>query len=332
MDKKFAEAIKPISLPVREKLAAIPERIQAEIQEIRIRKNMAMALVKRGQTVFLSNKGTTGIFERGEMCVVSEQQVEETFRAVCGYSLHSHMNDIASGFVTIEGGHRVGICGTAVLENGKITGQKNISSLNVRIAREFKGSADALMSCFRGGLKSVLIVGRPSSGKTTILRDMARQLSNGSLGKYYRVAVVDERGELGAMLRGTPQNDVGLNTDILNCFPKAHGILQALRTLSPDVIICDEVGSSDECMAMLDGLNSGVKFIASAHAADEDELRSRRGIDLLLQNGVFERLAFLKDSGNPSVLERICENEVCRDNNGDNDRVFCRTPDGLQIE
>ena len=209
----------------------------------------------------------------GDMRICSEpfsaEEIADCFAEICRYSVHSFQEEIAQGFVTLDGGHRVGICGTAVTNGGKIEMFKDISGLNIRIAHEVKGCADEVYSrFFSGGIRSVLIAGKPLCGKTTVLRDLARRL-----GESHRVTLIDSRNELSASFHGTPTLDIGLNTDALCGCPKSEGIMLALRTLSPEVIICDEIGNDES--AIEQALFCGVKLIASAHTASLDELQKR---------------------------------------------------------
>lgn len=209
----------------------------------------------------------------GDMRICSEPfsaaEIADCFAEICRYSIHSFQEEIAQGFVTLDGGHRVGICGTAVTNSGKIEMFKDISGLNIRIAREIKGCADEVYSRFFSvGTRSVLIAGKPLCGKTTVLRDLARRL-----GERHRVTLIDSRNELSASFHGAPTLDIGLNTDALCGCSKTEGIMLALRTLSPEVIICDEIGNDEN--AVEQALFCGVKIIASAHAASLDELYRR---------------------------------------------------------
>lgn len=210
----------------------------------------------------------------GDMRICSEPfsaaEIADCFAEICRYSIHSFQEEISHGFVTLDGGHRVGLCGTAVTNGGRIEMFKDISGLNIRIAHEVKGCADEIYSrFFSGGMRSMLIAGKPLCGKTTVLRDLARRL-----GERHRVTLIDSRNELSASLHGTPTLDIGLNTDALCGCPKSDGIMLALRTLSPEIIICDEIGNDES--AVEQAMFCGVKLIASAHAASLDELFMRR--------------------------------------------------------
>lgn len=213
----------------------------------------------------------------GEMSVCSQpfsaEEISDCFAEICRYSVHSYQDEISRGFVTLDGGHRVGICGTAVkndpIRSGKIDFFKDISGLNIRIAHEVKGCADELYErFFTDKPRSLLLGGAPMSGKTTLLRDLARRL-----GEHHRVTLIDSRGELSASVHGVPTLDIGLNTDALCGTDKSEGIMMALRTMSPEYIICDEIGNDGA--AVEQALFCGVKIIAAAHAANLRELELR---------------------------------------------------------
>jgi stage III sporulation protein AA len=237
---------------------------------------------------------------------------------MCSYSLHSHQEEMRNGYITLMGGHRAGIGGTAVLAEGRVASVRDVTSLNLRVARDIRGAADVIVKqVFSGGVCGLLIAGAPASGKTTVLRDLARQLSGGKTGHYLKVAVVDERCELGAVYDGVPQNDLGPCCDLLSGYPKAEGIFTAVRTLSPRVIVCDEIGGEEEASGMLDGLNCGVKIIATAHASSLEELLRRRQIARLLDSGVFDKIVRLGAAESPGEIVEVVEvGELLAQNRG----------------
>ena len=194
------------------------------------------------------------------------------------------------GFVTLPGGHRLGICGTAVVQNGTITALREPSSLNLRIARQPDGIADRLRDALWARPQSVLLCGAPGSGKTTLLRDLIRQLSD-RFG--WRICVVDERLELAACASGVPQFHLGAHTDVLSGAPKAAGIELLLRTMNPEWIAVDEITAEADIAAIRRASYCGVRFLATAHAADRRELESRPLYRALLQDGFFRMAAFL---------------------------------------
>ena len=225
----------------------------------------------------------------------SAEELADCFAEICRYSVYSFEEEIAQGFITLDGGHRVGICGTAVTKNGVITSLKDISGLNIRIAHQVRGCADELFErVFFDGVHSLLLAGKPLSGKTTVLRDLARRL-----GERCRVVLIDSRNELSASVRGTPSFDVGLNTDVLCGCEKSAGIMLAIRSLSPEVIICDEIGNDEA--AVEQAMFCGVKIIASAHADSIEQLKKRPSTRGLLP--LFERAAVLGERG--QLIETI---------------------------
>ena len=236
----------------------------------------------------------------------TREDIDETFRGICSYSVYSHQNEIKNGFITLSGGHRVGLCGTAVTSNGSIGSLRDISSINIRIARQVYGCANAVLQAVGKNLREgVLIAGAPASGKTTILRDMARQLSSGLCGDVRKVAVVDERGELAGTYRGVPQNDLGPCCDVLDGYPKGEGILQAIRSLSPEFIICDELGGLADVEAAAQGLNAGVGMISSVHAGNVRELLRRQQAVSLLHTGAFGYVVLLEGSREPGRVAEV---------------------------
>lgn len=216
---------------------------------------------------------------------LSAAEIKNIFASICDYSVHTYKEDICRGFITICGGYRIGICGTAVYEKGKIINIKNISALNIRIPHEIINSADNILKiCKNGG---ILIIGPPCSGKTTILRDIARQKSKNNL-----ITIVDERMEIAAADKGEPAFDVG-ESMVLNNFDKSDGIKIAVRTLAPDYIVCDEFGDENDLKFSVYAMKSGVKIIASIHAFDKNDFLSKPLTDKILKYDIFDYFVFL---------------------------------------
>ena len=245
---RFDQAVGGLCAPLAKWLSAVPASIKREATEVRLRMNRPVVVITCRDMLFITQDGTpTGDYEKGR--TVSQKELADSFLSLCRYSVFSKQSSIKNGFITVAGGHRAGLCGTAIVqEGGEISGIRDISSINLRIAREVTGSAQALLQAFADQPGGMLLVGPPASGKTTLLRDMARQLSLGDEKlrlQARKVAVVDERGELAGTFGGAAQNNLGL-CDILDGYPKGIGIEQAVRSLSPDVIVCDEVGNMQE--------------------------------------------------------------------------------------
>lgn len=276
----------------------------SSVCEIRLRAGRPLSFVTFEGVSYLTSTGRlTGIPNQSAFTVTASD-IKESFQRICEYSVYSYSKDISQGFITVLGGHRAGIYGTAVYDGERISGVRDIGGINMRISREYKGCAEGLIEdAFSDGLRGLLLCGAPSTGKTTMLRDTARLVSDRLMKK---VAVVDERGELAAVSKGTAQNDVGFNTDVLDGYMKSDGIMQAVRTLSPQLVICDEIGSPADCEAVRFGVNSGVCFAAAVHASDEEELKNKAEIMELIRLGAFPKIAFLQ-SGKPCAVSRIID-------------------------
>lgn len=283
---------------VRRSLQSLPDSRLARIQEIRLRSNRPVGIAESGREQFLTANGALTQQPSAAM-IISQEEIARSFQAVVSYSVYSHEQDVAEGFVTIRGGCRVGISGTAVRQMDRVQNLRNISGLNFRIAGEFPGVAASVWRQI-GQAGSILVAGPVGSGKTTYLRDLSRIIGN-----MYRTALVDERGELAAVMRGVPQNDVGIMTDVLDGYPRAAGILTALRVLSPDYIICDEISTIDDAEAILQASGCGVQFAAAAHAGSIEELRRRPVLQPLLEAEVFRYCVLLAGNGRVQMLRRL---------------------------
>lgn len=271
---------------VRQSLQKLPQARQQAIREVRLRCERPVAVSENGREQFLAPDGTLTL-RSSEALTAGREELARSFQAVVSYSVYSHEQDVAEGFVTIRGGCRVGICGTAVRLGEHVQNVRNIAGLNFRIAGEFSGIAQGVFAQTMG--QSVLVTGPVGSGKTTFLRDLARLSGNRE-----PTAVVDERGELAAVVRGAPQFDVGLLTDVLDGYPRAAGILTALRVLTPACIVCDEISTPADADAILQANGCGVRFLAAAHAGSLEDLRERSVLQPLLESEVFRYAVFLQ--------------------------------------
>lgn len=307
-EDRFKEITKYFPRRISDLLNAVPRNIALEAQEIRLRSDKAIVINCTDNSYFVTMSGMVTLCTDANLLIVRQNEILETFNNMCDYSVYSYQSEIRNGFITIKGGHRVGICGTAVLDNSNIIGIKDISSINIRIARQVYLEDLNLIKRLGGGSSGVLLAGPPSCGKTTMLRDIARVLSNGILGYMKKVTVVDERGEISSMFLGSSQNDLGL-CDILNLYPKGEGLMQAIRALSPEVVICDEIGSDKDILALEEGLNAGVSIIASIHAGSMAEFIKRKSAQKLMATGAFKKVVMMKDRKSPGRIEKIYEEE-----------------------
>ena len=300
--KNFYDVSACLSERIRNIINNIPDNIKCCVQEIRLRIHKNIILNCPNGSYALSVDGE--LSEKETLFCITPTDIDETFKSICNYSLYSHQNQIRNGYITLRGGHRAGICGTAVISNGVIINIRDISSINIRIARQMYGCANDIIKLLDGNVGSTLIVGPPSSGKTTILRDISRQLSNISEGYFKKVCIVDERGEIGCSYKGIPQCDIGL-CDLLDAYPKGEGILQAIRSLSPDIVVCDEVGSDDDVRSIEMSLNAGVKVIASIHAGSLEEFLNRPQAKRLLNTKAFKNIIILENRNTPGKIHDI---------------------------
>ncbi len=295
---------------IKNLLCALPDSIKSQIREIRLRCNKPLVLTCAGVPQFLYSPARLSPVFSSNAVTVSKKELDEIFLRLCSFSVHSHSRSLTEGCITLDGGHRAGVFGTAVCENGKIVAVRDVACINIRVSHEIFGAADEIYrSVFSNSLPSVIVAGPPASGKTTLLRDLARQLSGKSRGRFIRTVLCDERNELAAVRNSVAFNDVGENCDVLTGYPKAEGILLAVRSLSPQVIICDEVGTDEEIAAMEAGFNSGVSFIVSIHASTRRELLSKPQMHRLLSSGIFEKAVLLSDENRPCEIKDIFEAE-----------------------
>lgn len=305
--KEIDSILRVIPLHLRQKILTAVDTQWHRVRDIVLRTGRPLCISLDTEIMFLTDNGTlSSEYSKNNLYLCTLKDVTECFNAVCGYSVYTHMNEIIEGFVTIKGGHRVSICGTAVVNNQTITNIRDISSLSLRISRQVIGCGQCIATIFsniRGGL---LICGSPCSGKTTIIRDVARIISSE---QGLRTSLIDSRGELASSIGGIPMNDVGYS-DVYDSYPRNVGIEQALRTMSPQVIICDEIGSDSDCNAIDSGINSGVRFIATTHASDVSELKQKENVMKLIRHGAFENIAFLQGRSNPGIVSKIYPDRV----------------------
>ncbi len=265
---------------LRNGIQQLPKQKQDAIQEIRIR---------IGRPVTLTILNSEELLTTASPITVNAALLENIFKSICEHSVHSYQQEIRRGFITIAGGNRVGISATAVIQNRQVETLRNISGMNFRIASQIIGCGEELhhrtLAQAAGGL---LICAPPNGGKTTILRDLCRICGN-----EHRVSVIDERGEIAAMQHGCSPFALGNQTDVFDGYPKAYGIETAVRVMSPQYLVCDEIGGAEETEAILHMLHTGVHLIATAHLGDLKELAQRPQLQRLIDAGAFRYIALL---------------------------------------
>lgn len=298
-------------------LLSLPKEILNKLTELRIRRNKALILIFSDKSLFITDNGKLMNHNTQYTYKVADDEFDLIFKRLSNFSVQTHIDDLINGFITIDGGNRVGIASTAVFNDGHISSIKNVSSLNIRIAKEVKDCARQIMNVlYINGLPSIIVASPPAGGKTTFLRDFSRLLSSGYNNHYRKVAIVDERCEIAFKSDGRIISDVGCNTDVLSAFPKVKGIEIAVRTLSPDFIICDEISDVSEAKAVRQGFLSGVKFAVSVHASDRQEIMDKPVIRNLISLGEFDFVVLLNDYTNDFEIMEVSElrSEINRNN------------------
>jgi stage III sporulation protein AA len=282
--KRFEQAIKALPPGIRSAAMELPETVRAHAEEIRLRAGQAVTVVSETSR---------------ELSVsASARDLQQTLENVSQGSLHTVLDNLRHGFLPLPGGHRMGLCGTAVMKDGQVTLFRELSSLCIRVARERKGIAEKLMPqlLVRGQLAHTLILSPPGVGKTTLLRDLIRVVSNGNAClPPARVSAADERGELAASIGGTPQLDVGRNTDVMTGVPKADAAVMLLRGMSPQVLAMDEITAPEDTGVIASCLGCGVTVLSTAHAAGIQDMIIRPVYRGLL--GYFERVVVISGTG-----------------------------------
>lgn len=310
----YQNAIAYLPGVLRTPLERVPEDIRRTVQELRLRAGMPVLLSTPGGEWAVDGSGHTALFRGqgvpGDWLRCDRGQLADTFQALCEYSVHAHQQELKQGYISTKTGCRAGVAGTAVVENGEIVSLRAVTSLCIRVARPHEGCAVDLARRLTagGGIHSALICGEPSSGKSSLLRDLARQLSQGGAGRCYRVTVVDERGELSGVRLSNGRSPLE-GCDVLLYAPKPQGIQQAVRCLAPDAVLFDELGTEEETAAVTAGLHSGVAAIASAHCRDRASLLRRPAVREALENGAFDYVVMLSGRERPGGISGIYETE-----------------------
>lgn len=239
--------------------------------------------------------------------VPTAETVLQILQKICDNSLYSYQSQICEGFITLKGGHRVGITGNAIIKEGKVTTLNYISSLNFRIARQVLNcSSKAIIHIINENtVWNTLIVSPPGLGKTTLLKDIIRKISNGIPETNFKgitCGVVDERGEISATYKGTSQNDLGIRTDVIDNIPKAIGMKMLIRSMSPKVIIADEIGSNEDIQAIEYAVSSGVNGIFTAHANSLEQIKENPILNKLILNGYIDKILMLDNNRNVHLI------------------------------
>lgn len=269
------------------------------LQELRFRVGEPLGAVYEGENLWVTRQGT---LSRGleEPVLVTREMIKEILEYISGYSLYAFEEEIRQGFITIPGGHRIGLAGKVVTEGGVVKTIRHIAFLNIRLSHQIPGCAERLLPFLYhdGKIENTLLISPPRFGKTTLLRDLIRLVSDGNpYGEGANTGVVDERGELAACFQGIPQNDLGRRTDVLDGCLKAQGITMLLRSMAPSVIAVDELATAEDISAMEFAMNSGCTFLATAHGGSLEEIRRKPLFCSMMEEGLFQRIGVLGVKG-----------------------------------
>ncbi len=281
--EEFNAALRLLPTSLKQEAAKLPESISSRAEELRLRVGQPMGVVV--------GERETPV---GPEVYITPVELQMVLEIATRASVHSYTESIRQGFVTAEGGCRLGLCGMTATEEGKISGMRRISSICIRIPHERKGCADGIFPQLNsGGFNSTLIISPPGGGKTTLLRELIRLLSNGG----ERVSLIDERSEVAGSFEGRPRFEVGTSTDVLTGAPKSEGVFLMLRAMSPQIVAFDEITSPGDVEACDAAANCGVRLLTTAHGAGLEDLQNRPLYKHLLERKIFRYAVLIKNRG-----------------------------------
>ena len=302
--------INALGIRLRTVFSKLDEGEFEQIYEIRIRVNQPVIVVKDRQEEFIREDGyyTKNLVDA---IVATSEDIKNTLEMMSQYSMYAFEEELRQGYITLEGGHRVGIVGKVIIEGGKIKSIRYVGAINIRVAHEIIGASDKLIPYIynrSNGIYHTLLVSPPRCGKTTILRDLIRQISNGTaIHRGMTVGVVDERSEIAGCYKGIPQNNIGPRTDVLDACTKVDGMLMLLRSMSPDVIAVDEIGKKEDIFAIEEVLNAGVKIVCTVHGSSLKDIMSKPVLKEMIEKRFFERIICISSRKGPGTIEVILD-------------------------
>ncbi|AWZ48256.1 stage III sporulation protein AA [Clostridiaceae bacterium 14S0207] len=281
---------------IRDILNILPQIIKKELDKDSELPSIQEIRMKIGKTLIYIKD----LKETVSSYVVKKEDLAYVIQKISNYSIYAFEEELKQGYITVQGGHRVGICGACVVEENKIKTIKDIGSINIRISKDIEGCSRSILKYIvsKEKLYNTIIISPPKCGKTTLIRDIGRNISNGIKEQQVRgrnVCIIDERSEIAACYKGVPQMNVGLRTDVLDNCPKSYGIMMAIRSMAPEVVICDEIGTYEDMKNIVMALNCGVGIIATIHGNDIEDLFKRPVFKEVVENKVFQRAIVLNN-------------------------------------
>ncbi len=305
MERTSIENIMPPH--IKQMLSRINKQSFRTIEELRFRVGKPVIIYTSTREHGLNRNG---LCEVDESYIIRQEDIENILKFISGFSVYALEDELRQGYLTIAGGHRIGVTGKVVMENQQIKTLKDMNGLNIRVAHQVLGCSDKLMPYILKSRKMchTLIVSPPKCGKTTILRDIIRNLSNGFYGQGpFNVGVVDERSEIAGCFRGVPQNDIGIRTDVLDGCPKVEGMRMLIRSMAPEVLAVDEIGSKDDFLALEEALGAGVSILCTVHGQDLEDCYKKPILKHMLQQRWFERIIILSNKPQAGTVRCILD-------------------------
>jgi stage III sporulation protein AA len=279
-------------------ISTIPPNQKEELEEIRIRINRPIEMTLKGAPKFLSY-------------IIQPDDAFHLMNKISHFSIYTLEEELKQGFITVSGGHRIGLAGKVILEGGKVKAIRDISSFNIRIAREKVGIAESIIPyIYQGNWMHTMVIGPPQTGKTTLLRDIARIASSGLLVKGIqasKVGIVDERSEIAGCVNGIPQLTFGDRLDVLDACPKAEGMMMMIRSMSPDILVVDEIGRKEDAEAIQEAVHAGIKLMMTTHGTSIEEVRNRPSLREILDQKIFQRFVVLSRKSGPGTVTHILD-------------------------